>query len=188
MDRGLFGELLSRMGEDSGIVNYLTKPVETITASEAMSFRRSVYANLIQERIVGVEAAEDTPPDATAEDAGEADPTATDEASTEDPSMPTDGAMESPEDEQDEGSDAKPQIDPEKMLLEIAKPGEPMSDYIYRDMIARRIANILRNPPENAKPNDLLMLKRWRSRWLYLASVATLRDFLTRVSLRLTNT
>ena len=62
-----------------------------------------------------------------------------------------------------------------------------MSDYLYREIVAQRIGTLIKNPPRNAHPNDILMLKRWRSRWLYLASVACLRDFLTRISLRLSN-
>ena len=84
-------------------------------------------------------------------------------------------------------TDKKPTIDPQKMLIELASPDETMSEYIFRETVARRISDILRNPPENARPNDLLMLKRWRSRWLYLASISCLRDFLTRVSIRLSD-
>ena len=73
------------------------------------------------------------------------------------------------------------------MILELAGPNESMKDYVFRDTIAKRIVNTLKNPPENASPNDLIMLKRWLSRWLYLASVACLRDFLTRLSLRLSD-
>ena len=90
-------------------------------------------------------------------------------------------------DESDETTEkVKPQIDPQKMLLEISNPqNEALSDYMYRELVAQSISAIIKNPPNNARPNDILMLKRWRSRWLYLASVACLRDFLTRVSLRL---
>ena len=83
--------------------------------------------------------------------------------------------------------DKKPPLDPKMMLLELANPTQSMSDYIYREMVARRISYIIKNPPENALPNDILMLKRWRSRWLYLASIACLRDFLSRVSIRLSD-
>ena len=72
-------------------------------------------------------------------------------------------------------------------MLELAGTKETLSDYIFRETVARRISNLLKNPPENAMPNDLLTLKRWKSRWLFLASVACIRDFLTRISLRLSD-
>jgi hypothetical protein len=81
----------------------------------------------------------------------------------------------------------KPTIDPKLMLLEMASPDESLSDYIFRETVSLRIDNFLRNPPENASPNDLLMLKRWRSSWLWLTSISCLRDFLTRLKLRLSN-
>jgi hypothetical protein len=81
----------------------------------------------------------------------------------------------------------RPTIDPEKMLLEMASTSETLSDYIFRETVSKRIDNVLKNPPENARPNDLMMLKRWRSSWLWLTSISCLRDFLTRLSLRLSN-
>ena len=81
----------------------------------------------------------------------------------------------------------KPSIDPTMMLLEMASPDETLSDYIFRETVSMRIDNFLKNPPENASPNDLLMLKRWRSSWMWLTSISCLKDFLTRLSLRLSN-
>jgi hypothetical protein len=145
-DTELFGELLTKIGEHQDIVNYFTKPITKISATEALAFRTSVYADIVSDRF-----------------------------------SPGCESME----EEEDNSKVQPEIDPSKMLLELAKPSEPMSDYIYRETVSRRISNLLKSPPENAMPNDLLMLKRWRSRWLYLASISCLRDFLTRVSLRL---
>ena len=159
-DNELFGELLRKLNADPELVNFFTKPITQISATEAFAFRSSLFADFISDRLeVGMEALEE----------GEETPT------------------EEPSDSQEEDVEDKilPQIDPGKMLLEIANPSEPMSDYIYRKTVSHRISYILKNPPENAMPNDLLMLKRWRSRWLYLASISCLRDFLTRVSLRL---
>lgn len=146
-DNELFGEFLAKIGTNSDIVNYFTKPITQISATEALAFRSSTFADFISDRLI-----------AGNEDLDESEP-----------------------------SEKKvlPEIDPNKMLLELASPSESMSDYIYRETVATRISMILKNPPENAMPNDLLMLKRWRSRWLYLASISCLRDFLTRVSLRL---
>ena len=184
-DKGLFGELLQRVGSSQELIGYFTKPVNAITAAEAFAFRNSIFASLVDDRITGMEAAEDDPAVADPNLDATGDPG--DTGTSPDPAV--DPALDTPSDTSDDTkeSEAKPSIDPNKMLLEIAKPDEPMSDYIFRDMIARRISNVIKNPPENAMPNDLLMLKRWRSRWLYLVSTPCLRDFLTRVSLRLTN-
>ena len=146
-DNELFGEFLTKISSNTDLVNYFTKPITQISATEALAFRSSTFADFISDRLI-----------AGNEDLDESEP-----------------------------SEKKvlPEIDPNKMLLELASPSETMSDYIYRETVANRISMILKNPPENAMPNDLLMLKRWRSRWLYLASISCLRDFLTRVSLRL---
>lgn len=170
-DPELFGELLNRLGESRPIVEYFRKPVSLISAEEAYAFRNSDLKFLMEDKFTpGMEAdALDVPED---------------EESTDPEATPTDNSEGLVSDDAS-AEQEKPQIDPKMMLLELAEPTESMADYIYREMVARRIEMILKNPPENALPNDLLMLKRWRSRWLYLASIACLRDFLTRVSIRL---
>ncbi|MDY2700001.1 MAG: hypothetical protein SOV61_10685 [Lachnospiraceae bacterium] len=161
-DNELFGELLRKLNTDPELVNFFTKPITQISATEAYAFRSSLFADFISDRLeIGMEALEDN-------------------QETDEPSEELSDSQEPEEEEK-----ILPQIDPGKMLLEIANPSEPMSDYIYRKTVSHRISYLLKNPPENAMPNDLLMLKRWRSRWLYLASISCLRDFLTRVSLRL---
>lgn len=190
---GLFGALLESLGTDPNIVNYFVRPDEAITGEEAYAFRTSRYASIIKDRlaVVGMEAADDDAPDDETEDTpdegaeeGEADTPAMDP--TEDPgaALGEDTLTDEPEEE----ADNRPEIDPDKMLLELAAPNETMADYIYREMVNRRITAILQNPPESARPNDLLMLKRWKSRWLYLTSIACLRDFLSRVNIRLSET
>lgn len=188
-DYELFGALLEKAGIDPKIVNYFVQPDTRILGEEAYAFRTSIYATFIKERwIPGMEAAGDEPEEP---EEPEATPDET-EAGTEETEEPTDdmGAdISAPADEPDETpAEKKPEIDPDRMLLELAAPNETMADYIYREMVNRRITSILQNPPESARPNDLLMLKRWKSRWLYLTSIACLRDFLSRVSIRLTET
>lgn len=188
-DYELFGELLTKTGESSDIVNYFIKPITLISATEAYAFRSSDYATFMTDRFEpGMEALDEGLED-TNEQGG--DPSEGSEESGEG-TEPDDGTIPETDetgfsDENNSAEDDKPQIDPNRMLLELAQPSESMSDYIYREMVARRISYILKNPPENAMPNDLLMLKRWRSRWLYLASISCLRDFLTRVSIRLSD-
>lgn len=193
-DNELFGELLSKAGQNSAIVNYFVKPLNQITATEALSFRNSLFSDFISDRLApGME--DDTNPSQNDSngDSGVGETPNLPDRNTENSNQENDQAVEGATDgdlvdnDENEEKIVKPQIDPSKMLLELAKSAETMSDYIYRETVSRRISSILKNPPVNAMPNDLLMLKRWRSRWLYLASISCLRDFLTRVSLRLSN-
>lgn len=212
-DHGLFGELLSRCGEDPNIVNYFAKPVTLISSAEAFAFRKSAYATFIEDRFVsGMEAVDENAEtdegsegdssEDKADDTKDTDEQSSDEKDSDDDSsaettdtdpekvpeeLKEDESTSDDDDADKKKTDKKPTIDPQKMLIELASPDETMSEYIFRETVARRISDILRNPPENARPNDLLMLKRWRSRWLYLASISCLRDFLTRVSIRLSD-
>lgn len=194
----LFGELLERMGDSSSLVNYFNKQINTILATEAAAFRSSDYATIVADRFdtcVGMEAVDPLDTDTSdstnesendnndgtddndfAADTADDDAGASDSASSE---ISTDDSGDQAEQEK------KPPIDPQAMLLEMAKPNGSMNDFVYRETVSRRISSLLKNPPENANANDLLMLKRFNNRWLFLVSVACIRDFLTRVSLRL---
>lgn len=200
-DNKLFGELLNKIGESELLVNFFTKDIDHITAQEAFAFRNSVYKSLIEKHTF-ISMEDDTEDDTTDDtDVGTSDETTDTETNSEDDTdLDTDNStgdlggtdemnsMDSKEDNDKPTKKVKPQIDPSKMLLEISNPqNEVMSDYLYREIVAQRIGTLIKNPPRNAHPNDIIMLKRWRSRWLYLASVACLRDFLTRISLRLSN-
>lgn len=202
LDGELFGELLSRIGENSDLVNYFKKPITVISATEAHAFRSSVFAEFLTDKFtIGLEDMDEENQDDSedTEESSNDESDSSDETDTDSNDLDTDTSSEEtsddsaieeqPTEEEKEvpAEKVRPQIDPGKMLLELANPTDSMSDYIYRETVSRRIASILKNPPENAMPNDLLMLKRWRSRWLYLASIACLRDFLTRVSLRISN-
>lgn len=205
-DYDLFGNLLAIAGESTDLVNYFTKPVNSILATEAYAFRNSGYADLVQDRVLaGLEAAEDDvdPEDEDTEggesdDFGDVDDTTdTDMTDTEDdaPDMGSTGDLgtddtltgDTDEDTSETADSDKAPIDPNKMLLELNANDPKLKDYLLRDIVARRIASILKNPPENARPNDLLLLKRWQSRWLYLTSIACLKDFLMRLPIRLTD-
>ena len=193
-DSKLFGELLTRLGESLDIVNYFTKDINHISAQEAFAFRRSMLADFIKDRFAAMEAdEEEADTDATVSGS---DDTENSNEDTENATADLGGtdmmdsvAGNDSEDQKPKSVvQVKPQIDPNKMLLELANPqDEPMSDYIYREIVAQRINMLIKYPPKNTMPNDILMLKRWKSRWLYLASIACLRDFLTRISLRLSN-
>lgn len=187
-DHELFGVLLATVGESSNLVNYFTKPVTVIASVEAYEYRNSPYINMTTDRLeAAMEAVDqDAPEDDASDEVEETEDTST--STTNDlTSEDTLGDDTLTDDTSADEEDKKPPIDPKMMLLELANPTQPMSDFIYREMVARRISYIIKNPPENAMPNDILMLKRWRSRWLYLASVACLRDFLSRVSIRLSD-
>lgn len=196
-DSELFGALIEKLGADPKIVNYFVQPDEAITGAEAFAFRRSEYASLFADKFfAGMEADdEDTPEDQPAdeEDTGDEQEDEQEQQTSPEVEDTVTGAEEDgldqgqmdPESDTAEETSEKPEIDPDKMLLELVQPNETLADYIYREMVSRRITAILQNPPESARPNDLLMLKRWKSRWLYLTSIACLRDFLSRVSIRL---
>lgn len=202
-DNKLFGELLNKIGESELLVNFFTKDIDHITAQEALTFRNSVYKSLIQKHAF-VSMEDDTEDDDTSsedentEDTDNqnndtSDDTTDDELDTGNSTGDLGGTdemnnVDSKEDTDQPTKKVKPQIDPSKMLLEISNPqNEVLSDYLYREIVSQRIGTLIKNPPRNAHPNDIIMLKRWRSRWLYLASVSCLRDFLTRISLRLSN-
>ena len=208
-DCDLFAKMMQHvLGIDEHVKNYCIKPVNQITAREALAFRNSNYANIIQDRIMAsMEALEgdsdSQKQDEDSEDASEDEP-ATDsdlsesndtneDNSTEDNSIDENSnetALDTSEPETDDASqknDDKPRIDPGMMLLELANPSETMSDYMYRSIVSRRISAILKNPPENAGQDDLLMLKRWRSRWLYIVSIPCIREFISRLAIRLSD-
>ena len=194
-DNKLFGELLSKIGESENLVNFFTKDIDHITAQEALEFRKSIYTAFIAKHaLIGME--DDTEDDDTSDEDTENPEENVDDTDNVDDSSATGDFggtdemtnMSNMDDTDKPTKKVKPQIDPEKMLLEISNPqSEEMRNYLYREIVAQRISTLIKNPPKNAHPNDIIMLKRWRSRWLYLASVACLRDFLTRISLRLSN-
>lgn len=197
-DYALFGELLRYLNVSEEIVNYFIKPITTIQSTEALAFRNSIYAEFVKDRFeYGMEAIDDTESttdeeDVKSEDSQENEEEDTSEESKDD-TTETDSNEDTDSDNQDEVEKTqkqdihKPSIDPTMMLLEMASPDETLSDYIFRETVSMRIDNFLKNPPENASPNDLLMLKRWRSSWMWLTSISCLKDFLTRLSLRLSN-
>lgn len=197
-DYALFGELLRLLNVSEDIVNYFIKPINMIQSTEALAFRNSIYAKFVRDRFeYGMEAIDDTESTTNEEDVN-SDDSKEDEGedtsdSEEDDVTESDSEENTDSDNQDDVEKTqkqdihKPSIDPTMMLLEMASPDETLSDYVFRETVSMRIDNFLKNPPENASPNDLLMLKRWRSSWMWLTSISCLKDFLTRLSLRLSN-
>lgn len=182
---GLFGELLQYAGIEQPIVEYFMKPVDKITAMEAFAFRNSLYANLVQDRFIsGMEALDETGAE-TDEVSGDTEGMNEPDSNSSTDDIVTDGNTED-QSLDNKSADDKP-LDPKMMLFEVMNKSGTMSEYIYRELIARRISNILKNPPENVMPNDLILMKRWRSRWLYLASHSSLKDFLSKLSIRLSD-
>lgn len=175
-DLRLFGDLVDRIGLDVNITNYFKKPIALISGDEALSFRRSVFATIMRDRFsICMEAGNDI---GDTEDTDDAVP---------DTATIDDGTVDDLEDDEDSAEDKKPTIDPNQMLLEMSKKSDSLSDFLFRELIAKKISEKINNPPANASPNDILMLKRWRTRWLYIVSTACLRDFITRVSIRLSD-
>lgn len=185
-------------GADAELVNYITNPPDIITANEALSFKKSVFSTLIDERIIPGLEADDTPFD----DNNDTDQNTNDATSgdTDSNDMTDDTGGDSLDDldtgdsgesdnvdaeEAAEKVEHRPEIDPKMMILELTSPAVALSDYLYRDLVARRITYVLKNPPANAKPEVLQILKAWKSQWLFLVSIPTLRDFLSRIAIRL---
>lgn len=79
----------------------------------------------------------------------------------------------------------RPAIEHKFMLLELGSPVESLSDFLYRDLVSRRISYILKNPPENARPDVLELLKTWKNQWLFIVSIPTIRDFLSKIAIRI---
>lgn len=199
-DLGLIAELMNLCNVTGGtsemVVNFLTKPVNQITGAEAMAFRDSELAKLIPDRIIAaMEAADedDASDDSMSEDSDDtvddADNSDDMDLGGDDTDTGDDTIDESEEEEDDEQpeTEIKPKLDPTMMLLELAKPNESMTSFLFKETLARRIDNILNNPPEHISPTDLLMLSRWRYQWLFLVSPACLRDFISRISIRLSD-
>lgn len=94
-----------------------------------------------------------------------------------------------PESEQSaELSSTKQSIDPKKLTIALSDPGsETLPDYLYRRMVGNMIDAVINSPPSSMKKSDVILLKRWRSLWHNLVSVGTLRDFVSRLSVRLTD-
>jgi hypothetical protein len=192
-ESALFGEILQKIGESTDLVNYFMKPVNLITASEAYAFRSSFYKDFIKDKALGSMEDLDTNKvnsnqNNDSQDTKQAgSPAGDDQQDTNASSDTSSESTDKSDKESDKIVDHKPEVDPKLMLLELASPVETMSDYLFRETISRRISNTLRNPPENARPDQLLLIKRLKSRWLYLISISCLRDFLMKLPLRLSD-
>lgn len=183
--------------------DYILNSLSSATMSMVESFNASPYAALTGKHIIIGTEADDT--EVTLEDNNDEntdnDPSGNDNAGGDDDdtdsfddidnkSDDTDNDTSDEENDTKKQSDeenAKPKLDPAMMLLELAKSNEKMTAYLYKETVARRIDSIINNPPDNVSPNDILMLKRWRTRWLFLVSTACLRDFISRIAIRLSD-
>lgn len=200
-------EFLSRCGADAQLVNYFAKPAQAITGAEAASYSKSAWSLLTDGRAIpGMEDldSEEEQDDNKEEDTSsgteeQSDGKDTESEATPEPQNDADDAADDADDQNDTQKDSlgqeatnvpgkvdhRPDIDPKLLLLELASPVEALSDYLYRELVSRRISYILKNPPENARPDVLQFLKAWKSQWLFLVSIPTIRDFLSRVAIRL---
>ena len=195
----LLAELLNIVKVDDKLFSYCTRPAKKILASEALAYSTSIYKHLIADRLIAAMEAvdDDTDTDEVTDEDEDEDTSDTDldgdndmsddssGGTDNDTGTGSDGVTDVPNEEDTEEENNKPAIDPNMALFELAKPNSSMKDWMYRTIVARKISAILKNPPENARPSDLILLKRWRSRWLYIVSIPCLRDVLSRISLRL---
>lgn len=208
---GFIGKLLRSCNADPQLVNYFSKPVEAITAAESYAYTHSKLAKLIKDQrlILATEADEpdlnsagmdntdnSSPQNDSQDNNGDNAPNdnPNDDAGNDDTDMDFTSGEDADDDNVDNNKDEdlptkkanhRPEIDPKYMLLELGSPAESLSDYLYRDLVSRRISYILKNPPENARPDVLQLLKVWKNQWLFIVSIPTIRDFLSRIALRI---
>jgi hypothetical protein len=56
-----------------------------------------------------------------------------------------------------------------------------LDSYLYRREVGYIIENLLKNPPSDVTTEDLAVLKRLKTQWLYLLSISSIHEILTKV-------
>lgn len=195
-DYALLGDTLSKLGYATDAISYLQKNVNEITTAEMEAFQRSSLASFINrialeanDPIVDDKISADkvaspvdnnvTPGDPTTDGAGDL-PT--------EPGDPTlgDDSIEDSETKSEQIDDVMPDAT-DGVMLELLDPSkETLSDYLYRNTFLVKVNNILQNPTQfNCSKKELILLKQWASRWLYIMSVQSLKSFLKNLSFSL---
>lgn len=188
-DTSVFSEFLAKSGQyPQELVNYFAKPVNEITATEAYAYRSSELSSFMPDRFkAGLESS-------TSETGGSSDDaTLPDGVDTSDPSTEDNDSFgnidpQGGDDSSTLSTDTLPKRNPLLLLLELATPDERLSDYLYRRLVMERIAAIVANPPLGIPTEELLLMKRYMTLWINLLSVASIKDFLSRLSFQLMGT
>jgi len=172
------------------LIDYFYKPASEITAMEANAFKQSEFSQYMEYKLsAGMEA--------IASEDGDID-TSNDEPIEEDMDMDDSGDLDSSlGEDQDQGglgstdlplgdsADTPLKRDPLRQLIELAKPTEGLSDYLYRRLVLQRMLTVISNPPRSLTTAELTIMKRWVTYWINLLSVASIKDFLSRLSFQL---
>lgn len=199
-----FKNFLIYFGYTPQLVNYFSNPVSKCGALESFKYDnceiKSLFANhkylagLAADDSANLEDDEDTGQDTdvnkteASNNSQEDAPNEEEETTSEDMDFTEGddtGDTSTTNDTEPDKVDRRPEIDPKFMLLELGSPAESLSDFLYRDLVSRRISYVLKNPPENARPDVLQLLKAWKNQWLFIVSIPTIRDFLSRIALRI---
>ena len=191
-DTKVFAVFLSKCDGlfDRQLIDYFYKPASEITAMEASAFKRSEFSQYMEYKLsAGTEA--------IASEDGDID-TSDDEPIEEDMTMDDSGDLDSSlGEDQDQGgldstdlpsgdsADTPLKRDPLRQLIELAKPVEGLSDYLYRRLVLQRMLTVISNPPRSLTTAELTIMKRWVTYWINLLSVASIKDFLSRLSFQL---
>lgn len=211
-DKGVFNDnlesdivpLLAYLNVDSSIINYLIKPVSEITGNEALAFANSRFSFLPDRMKESILMADDT----TKKDEDEEDEEDTEEESTDTPddtSADTEDenlAVDDPDstegddlgiddEEGDLGGDDSEEEEIERVkesthqLIELAKDKITLTEYMYRQLVLERLIMIIKNPPANIPTLELLLMKKWVTCWIHMVSVASIKDYISRLSFKL---
>jgi hypothetical protein len=195
-DYTLLGETLSKLGYAADAISYLQKNVNEITTAEMEAFQRSPLASIINR--IALEANDPIADDKISADkiAPTDDNTVTPSDTTNgegdlptepgDPTLEDDSSTDSTETKSDQIDDVMPDAT-DGVMLELLDPSkETLSDYMYRNTFLVKVNNILQNPSQfNCSKKELILLKQWASRWLYIMSVQSLKSFLKNLSFSL---
>lgn len=194
----MFIGLLYSLSADPQLISALTKPIESRTIGEVECLRKDTLS-VMEHRspsIPSLEALDDPtdPRESQADDEKDTEDETGDDDTGEEPDTEegkeddTDESTTDVDDIPDEPEPEEPKDTPKEddfMLLEIQDQALTMSDWAFRSIMAKRITEIINNPPLNLASNDLLLIKRWKTRFLYLVSKKSLVDFMARFAGRI---
>jgi hypothetical protein len=192
-DSVVFSLFLAKCGGyNQDLVNYFHAPLDNVTATEALAYKSSIFASFMPDRFAPIRGLKPAMEASTPADEDVGDDTPADTFDSETPDDEGDGAMGP--DPAMSGTDAlgatmeeetPRQRQRTRLLLELAKPDEKLSDYLYRKIVATRMIDVISDPPKYIPSLELLIMKRYVSLWINIVSVASIKDFLSRLSFQL---
>lgn len=170
------------------LIDYFYKPASEITAMEANAFKQSEFSRYMEYKLsTGMEAiaSEDGDIDTSIDEPIEEDMTIDDDMDNSLGEDQDQGGLGSTNPSLGDVADTPLKRDPLRQLIELAKPVEGLSDYLYRRLVLQRMLTVINNPPTSLTTAELVIMKRWVTYWINLLSVASIKDFLSRLSFQL---